>query len=114
MPCVVRVLDHEAERVIPTSLADALVVHLALIHERACEPTHVQALAEADRASLVRYGRLSIPLLVLPTTLSEVDRLEPLLRSRALLHYPERYRVRLPDPEADLAALREAGRRMQA
>lgn len=105
MPLVVRWLGHEAERVLPTRLADALIESFALLHLRACEPTHVQALAAADRAGLVRFGRDTIPLLPLPTSVAELPLLEPLLRSRALAHYPERFHRA---PEGDELAELEA------
>lgn len=104
MPCVVRWLGHEDEHRVLTSLADTLIVVLSSLHLRACEPTHVRELARRERGALL--GRPEhLPLIELPTRPSELGRLEPLLRSRALLHYPERYRVDLPDPDQDLAAL---------
>lgn len=109
MPFVVRWLGHEGAGELPTALADALVEIFCALHLRACEPTHVRALAAADRAGLARFGE-RIPTNPLPTTLSEWERLVPLLRSRALLHYPERFRSAVPDPDADLAALRDAAR----
>ncbi|MCA9490512.1 MAG: hypothetical protein KC621_11335 [Myxococcales bacterium] len=112
MPCVVRWLGHEDEHRVPTALADALIVVLSALHLRACEPTHVRALAERERGALV--GRPEhLPLIVLPTAPSELDRLEPLLRSRALAHYPPRYQVDVPDPDEDLAALRAAAARLE-
>lgn len=114
MPCVVRWVGHEDEHRIPTALAASLVETFAALHLRACEPGHVEALAAADLAALERYGRPDIDLVVLPTTPAEIERLAPLLRSRALLRYPERYRVAMPDPDADLAALHAAGRALEA
>jgi hypothetical protein len=107
MPLVVRWVGREADGVLSTALADALIEVLAVIHLRACEPTHVRALADADRAGLVRYGRPTIPLLRLPTDARELDRLEPLLRGAVLVHYGEP--ARDPTPErAALAAARDA------
>lgn len=112
MPCVVRWLGHEDEHRVPTALADALILVLSSLHLRACEPTHVQRLAERERGALVGQPE-HLPLIVLPTTPSELDRLEPLLRSRALPHYPPRYQVDLPDPDEDLAALMDAAARLE-
>ncbi len=111
MPFVVRWLGHEADGVLPTALADALVEIFALLHVRACEPTHVEALAAADRARLAAHGP-TIALNPLPTRAEELDRLIPLLRSRALPHYPERFRGAAGDPEEELSALRAAAASM--
>lgn len=112
MPFVVRWLGHESDGVLPTALADLLVEAFARLHLRACEPTHVEALAAADRARLARHGD-SIALHPLPTSPDELDRLVPLLRSRALPHYPERFRGAAGDPDEELAALRAAARTMR-
>lgn len=106
MALVVRVVGRESARALPAPLASAIVAQLAAIHERACEPTHVRALAEADHAALLHHGGASIPLLALPTAPAQLERLTPLLRSRMLAHYPARFRRDVPDPVADLAALR--------
>ncbi len=121
MPCVVRWIGHEGEGRLPTELADAMVRILAALHLRACEPTHVLALERDDRSALARHAAATasspdagfVPVLPLPTVPAEIGRLEPLLRSRALAHYPERYRTAMPDPDQDLAALLEAGELME-
>jgi hypothetical protein len=112
MPFVVRWLGHEADGLLPTALADALVESFALLHERACEPTHVRALAASDRAGLARHGD-TIALHPLPTRVDQLDRLIPLLRSRALPHYPERFRGAAGDPDEELSALRAAAAAMR-
>lgn len=107
MPFVVRWLGSEGAGWLPTRLVDLLVRSFCALHLRACEPSHVLALAAADRARLATLGD-RVPTNLLPTTPPEWERLIPLLRSRALPHYPEALRGLLPDPDQDLLALQIA------
>lgn len=109
LACVVRLSGPKPGQTVPVALLQAMIDDLEQIHLRSSEPSHTTALAAVDRARLAALGAREVALLPLPRSPAEIGALVPLLKSRALTHYPDPPRP-LPDPDADLAALFAAAR----
>lgn len=106
---LVRPVGRETVSALPADEVASLLAHLQVVHRSHCRPEDLAELRRFSVGRLQSTGATEVPLVALPTALTEMDRLAPLVSGAVLPLYPRHWAVPAswPDPDRERAALVE-------